>query len=72
MRGYVRGTPGLRFIYLAEQADVCALVIGGAVITIVTRDLYRRSWSPIMPGDIVEPIYAQSGQAPICGIEEAA
>jgi hypothetical protein len=42
MRHQVRITPGLRFVYWAEQPYVCALVLDGAVVTIVHRSLYCR------------------------------
>jgi len=42
MRSHVRTTPGLRYVYCCEQPDVCALVLGGAVVTILTHDLCRR------------------------------
>lgn len=60
MRGRVRWTPGLRFIYLADRPGVCALVRDGAVVTIITRRLYRRPWYPLIPGAVVEPIYCGS------------
>ena len=72
MRGLVRQTPGLRFIYLAEQPGVCALVIDGAVVTIITRRLCRRSWFPIIPGDVVEPIYCSTDGPATFEYEEAA
>jgi hypothetical protein len=62
MRRHVRYTPGLRFIYLSEQPDVCALVIDGAVITIITRRLCRRPWLPLLPGDVVEPVFAATSR----------
>jgi hypothetical protein len=60
MRQRVRLTPGLRFIYWADQSGVCAMVLDGAVITIVTRALYRRSRFTVIPGGMAEPIYAAS------------
>ena len=60
MRGLVRQTPGLWFIYLAEQPGVCALVIGGAVITIITRRLCHHAWFPATPDDVVEPNYCST------------
>ncbi len=42
MRHRVRITPGLRFVYWAEHPYVCALVLEGAVVTIVHRSLYCR------------------------------
>jgi hypothetical protein len=72
MRGLVRQTPGLRFVYLAELPGVCALVIDGAVVTIITRRLCRRSWYPIIPGDVVEPIYCATDEATLFEYEEAA
>lgn len=59
MRGGVRLTPGLRFVYWAEKSDVCVLVLDGTVITILTRTLCRRPQFPVMPGDVTEPIYAR-------------
>jgi hypothetical protein len=72
MRGLVRQTPGLRFIYLAEQPGVCALVIDGAVVTIITRRLCRRSCFPVIPGDVVEPIYCSADGPATFEYEEAA
>lgn len=37
-----RPGPGLRFVYNAKRPDVCALVLDGTVVTVVTRALYRR------------------------------
>jgi hypothetical protein len=37
----VKKTPGLRFIYWAELPGVCGLVLDGALITLVTRELFR-------------------------------
>lgn len=72
MRGLVRPTPGLRFIYLAEQPGVCALVIDGAVVTIITRRLCRRFRFPIVPGDVVELIRCSTAGTATFEYEEAA
>jgi hypothetical protein len=48
-------------VYWAEQADVCLLVLDGAVITIITRELCRRRRLALIPGGIAEPIYAGAG-----------
>jgi hypothetical protein len=61
MRAGVRLTPGLRFVYWAGQADVCLLVLDGAVITIITHELCRRRRLVLIPGGIAEPIYAGAG-----------
>jgi hypothetical protein len=42
MRGHVRLTPGLRFIYWSELPGVCGLAVGSTLVTVVTRSLYRR------------------------------
>jgi hypothetical protein len=34
-------SPGLRFIYWAGEPNVCALVRGGAVVTVLTRGLCK-------------------------------
>jgi hypothetical protein len=41
MRGRVRPAPGLRFLYCAEHPDVCALLIGDAVVTVVSRSMFK-------------------------------
>lgn len=38
----VNQTPGLVFLYWAELPGVCGLVINGALVTLVTRELCRR------------------------------
>jgi hypothetical protein len=38
----VKLTPGLGFVYWSGLPDVCALTLGGTVITIVTRDMFRK------------------------------
>jgi hypothetical protein len=52
----VKKTPGLRFIYWADLPGVCGLVLDGALITLVTRELFRSpphlqvvSRSPVRP-----------------------
>jgi hypothetical protein len=72
MRGQVRYTPGLRFIYQSEQPDVCALVLNGAVVTIITRRLCRRPWLPTSPGEVVEPVFAATRIPGTVELEEAA
>lgn len=72
MRGMVHQTPGLRFIYLAAQPDVCALVIDGAVVTIITKRLCRHSQFPVIPGDVVKPIYCSTEQSATLGYGQAA
>jgi hypothetical protein len=73
MRDLVRHTPGLRFVYLAEQPGVCALVVDGAVVTILTRQLCRRrSWYPAIVGDVVEPIHYSTYGATSSQFERAA
>jgi hypothetical protein len=37
----VNKTPGLRFIYWAELPGVCGLVLDGALITLITRELCK-------------------------------
>jgi hypothetical protein len=39
----VAHTPGLRFLYWAELPNVCALVLDGVVVTLVTRETCRTS-----------------------------
>jgi hypothetical protein len=58
MRARVQLTPGLRFVYWHEQPDVCALVLDGAVVTILTRALCRPLRFVGVPGGQAEPIYA--------------
>jgi hypothetical protein len=36
-------SPGLRFLYCAERPNVCALVMGGTVITVLTRELSKKT-----------------------------
>jgi hypothetical protein len=43
MRGDVDVSPGLRFLYCAHCPDVCVLIRGGAMITVLTRELCRSS-----------------------------
>jgi hypothetical protein len=38
----VNQSPGLVFLYWAELPGVCGLVINGALVTLVTRELCRR------------------------------
>ena len=38
---HVKPTPGLTFVYCAQRPSVCALVVGGVVVTVLTRALYR-------------------------------
>lgn len=38
----VNQTPGLVFLYWAELPGVCGLVVNGALVTVVTRELCRR------------------------------
>lgn len=52
MRERVRLTPGIRFVYWWQQPQVCALVLNGAVITILTRALCAM------------PAFASAGAAP--------
>ena len=45
-RHWTRGvhqTPGLRFLYWADMPDLCALVLDGVVITVLTREVCRPS-----------------------------
>ena len=65
MRARARLTPGLRFVYWAEQAHVCALVLDGVVVTVVTRSLCRRGRFTIVPGGEAEPIYVAASM-PVC------
>jgi hypothetical protein len=58
MRHRVGLTPGLRFVYWAEQPDVCALVLDGVVVTLVHRDLYSRRAVVDMP----EPFALSPGE----------
>lgn len=55
MRHRVGMTPGLRFVYWAEQPDVCALVLDGSVVTMVNRGLYSPLSLPEMSGSLVSP-----------------
>lgn len=41
MRSSSRTTPGLRYVYCWQQPDVCALVLDGAVVTVLTHELCR-------------------------------
>jgi hypothetical protein len=61
MRAGARLTPGLRFVYWAGQADVCLLVLDGAVITVITRALCRRPRFILIRGGGAEPIEAGAG-----------
>jgi hypothetical protein len=38
---HIQKTPGLLFIYWAELPGVCGLVLDGALITLITRELCR-------------------------------
>lgn len=38
----VNPTPGLRFLYWAELPGVCGLVMDGALMTLITRELCKR------------------------------
>ena len=49
MRDRVRITGGLRFVYWSERSDVCALVIDGAVVTVLTRALCRPKVTRFVP-----------------------
>lgn len=40
MRGRVRQEPGTVFVYNAERPDVCAVVVQGVVVTVLTRALF--------------------------------
>ena len=40
---HVEQTPGLRFLYWAELPQVCALVLDGVVVTVLTREVCRSS-----------------------------
>jgi hypothetical protein len=41
----VQPHPGLTFVYWWTRPGVCALVQGGAVVTVVTRGLVRGNWT---------------------------
>jgi hypothetical protein len=40
MRGRVRQEPGTVFAYNAHRPDVCAVILDGVVVTILTRSLF--------------------------------
>lgn len=42
MRSQVTLTPGLRFLYWSDLPDICALVIGTSIVTVITRAMCRR------------------------------
>lgn len=42
MRGQVRQEPGTVFVYNAERPDVCAILIDGVVVTVLTRGLFSQ------------------------------
>jgi hypothetical protein len=64
MRGHVRLTPGLRFIYWSELPGVCGLAVGSTLVTVVTRSLYRRRpsaslvWVQSLVVDTESPTFA--------------
>jgi hypothetical protein len=41
MRGDIEAAPGVRFVYWSGRPDVCAIVRGDVVVTVVTRSLCR-------------------------------
>src|SRR4051794_1600010 len=41
MRGRISPTPGLRFLYWSQRPSICALVVGNAIVTVVTRSMFR-------------------------------
>lgn len=41
MRDRVSPTPGLRFLYWAQCPNICALLFGNAVVTVVTRSMFE-------------------------------
>ena len=55
----VRPAPGLRFVYWAERPDVCALLLGGKVVTVTTRALYHTTaWDTLLENqasELMEP-----------------
>jgi hypothetical protein len=51
---HVHKTPGLLYVYWAELPGVCALVLDGSLITLITRELCRSQRHlhvvPALPG----------------------
>jgi hypothetical protein len=41
MRGRISPAPGLRFLYWSRRPSICALVVGNAIVTVVTRSMFR-------------------------------
>jgi hypothetical protein len=65
MRGDVDPAPGVRFIYWSGRPEVCAIVRGDVVVTVVTRSLCRAGTSrshlrlvPSQPPDL-RPVHQE-------------
>jgi hypothetical protein len=68
MKHRVNLTPGLRFIYWSSLPDVCALVMGEVVVTVLTKNMLRTETSAnspfisdISPKPPVQPIKRRAG-----------
>jgi hypothetical protein len=60
MRGYVREEPGTRYVYNASHSKACAVIVDGAIVTILTKDLFegRRRHLHAVPSPRVAPTSA--------------
>ena len=63
MRGHVRTDPGVRFCYLSASPHLCAVLVEGVVVTVLTKSMFaasRRVSDHIRPAERVhrQPVNA--------------